>query len=335
MKGITLSELCAEMERIAPLRYAEDWDQVGLLIEPLRKRRIKRVLLTIDLTQPVMDEAKRIGVEIIVAYHPPLFRPLARLRPDDAKQRIALEALAAGIAVYSPHTALDAAPGGVNDWLVGLLPKGSSRSLQPRAIHPGGYQHRICIQSPSVEARGLSASLEPQAILRDEDDALEFFLSEAAWRQLGPRLRSESVTRIELADVPMPECGQGRIVTLAKPLGVEALIRRIKKGLGLRRLRAAIAPRHAAGEELESIALCAGAGASVIGGSPADLYWTGEMRHHDVLEAVEAGRSVVLCEHSNTERVYLPQLAETLETAFDSRVEFLQSEEDAEPLQIV
>jgi dinuclear metal center YbgI/SA1388 family protein len=76
------------------------------------------VLLTIDLTTAVAAEAVAVRADLVVAYHPPIYKPLAALTAADAKQSALLRLAAAGIAVYSPHSALDAAPSGLADWLV-------------------------------------------------------------------------------------------------------------------------------------------------------------------------------------------------------------------------
>ena len=85
----------------------------------------------------------------------------------------------------------------------------------------------------------------------------------------------------------------------------------IKRHLGLRQVRIATSQANGAADgTISSIALCPGAGGSVLTKTEADLLWTGEMRHHDVLAAQARGQHVVLCEHSNTERGYLPVFAE-------------------------
>ena len=66
----------------------------------------------------LIAEAKAYGADLVVAYHPPIFKALSRLDAEDATQRRVLAALAAGFVVYSPHTALDAAAGGLADWLI-------------------------------------------------------------------------------------------------------------------------------------------------------------------------------------------------------------------------
>lgn len=111
-----LRDLLGVLERIAPLRYAERWDNVGLLAgDPAVP--VERVLLTIDLTHAVLDEAVQGHARLVVAYHPPIFAPLKRIRHDGVVHRSIRE----GLAVWSPHTAFDVAPGGTNDMLADAL----------------------------------------------------------------------------------------------------------------------------------------------------------------------------------------------------------------------
>ena len=260
-----LPEVVAALEEIAPLAWAAEWDNVGLLLEPPGRARVARVLLAIDLSPAVLEEAQRSRAELIVAYHPPIFAPLSRITCSAPLQRALLACVQAKIAVYAPHTALDAAPDGVNDWLAGGVGAGA-RSAIGRAP-----QH-------------------------------------------------ESAP---------PEVGFGRAVVLDAPVSRAALLRRVKAHLGVAHLRVAAPER---GAPLQRILVCAGAGGSVLAGAAGDAYVTGEMRHHDVLAAVARGVTVVLSEHSHTERGYLPILARRLRGALQGDVAVRVSRADREPL---
>lgn len=160
MMSIKLDQLVAAMQRIAPLQYAEPWDNVGLLVEPARPRRIKRVLLTIDLTEPVMDEAIDGAMDAIIAYHPPIFDPLKRLTTGSARQRTIGRAMEKRIAIYSPHTALDAVPGGVCDWLCeGLGPIRQTRPIEPGQTSNSGLSRKLVVFVPVDHVDRLRAAL--------------------------------------------------------------------------------------------------------------------------------------------------------------------------------
>ncbi len=276
--AISLKKLLSTLEAIAPLELAEDWDNVGLLVEPTKPRKISRVFLTIDLTEHVLDEALRGGADAVIAYHPPIFGGLQRLTRRTSGERIVVRSIEAGLAVYSPHTALDAAGGGVNDWLADGLGEGARQALEPKELSS------------------------------DVEDSV-----------------SEGRTVI----------GQGRVLELERAATLTTIVGRVKKHLGLAKVRVARAPEHRASTKLSSIALCAGAGGSVICGVEADVYWTGEMRHHDVLAANAQGRSVILCDHTNTERGYLAVLRKRLVRELGRDVKVGVSRRDRDPLEII
>jgi dinuclear metal center YbgI/SA1388 family protein len=112
------------VESIAPPELAENWDNTGLLIEPLQSKEISTVLLCIDCTEAVAREAVRKKADAVIAYHPLFFGGLKSLTKTSPQARAAIRMIQSNIAVYSPHTALDAAPGGVNDWLADSLGEG-------------------------------------------------------------------------------------------------------------------------------------------------------------------------------------------------------------------
>jgi dinuclear metal center YbgI/SA1388 family protein len=258
-----LQSIIQTLEDIAPLSLAEEWDNVGLLINPLKPRNIKKILLTIDLTEAVADEAIAGKADLIMAYHPILFRPANRLNAENAYDRTVMKLIQKNIAVYSPHTALDSVIGGVNDWLADGVGEGEVTVLQP----------------------------------------------------------------LENSDA-----GQGRLVTLKKPVKLKTMTDRIKKYLGLKSVRIASPAEDA---PISTVALCAGAGTDAFKGIQADCYLTGEMSHHNALAATLSGSHVILCEHTNTERGYLPIFGKILKKALGEDVDIQCSEIDADPIQII
>lgn len=355
---------------IAPLNYAEEWDNVGLLIEPTRPKPVQRLLLTIDLTDAVFDEALLLKAQCIVAYHPPIFKPIARVAG-----RIA-QLLEQGIAVYSPHTALDAAPGGVNDWLASGLGRGRIEPIQPGA-HPDDNTHKVVVFTPVDHVDTMRAALSEagagiigaytQCAWGTEGTG-SFLGDDTTHPAIGKKNQLEHIQEVRLETVcpesalphvaraisehhpyeepawdvyalhpkPGPGIGQGRLLHLSKWTTLATIVRRAKKHLGLKQVRLAAAPQHENFDTLiGSIALCAGAGGSVLAGQSAAVYLTGEMRHHDILAANRRGASVILTDHTNTERPYLPVLADRLTDMLNGKVDIRISRCDADPLRIV
>src|SRR5438552_2414256 len=114
-----LSDLIAALEGIAPTRHAESWDNVGLIVgDPAQT--VSRAMLTIDYTDAVAREAQEQRCEAVVAYHPPIFDGLKRITANGATSLIH-DAIHRGVALYSPHTALDVAEGGTNDMLADAI----------------------------------------------------------------------------------------------------------------------------------------------------------------------------------------------------------------------
>jgi dinuclear metal center YbgI/SA1388 family protein len=125
-KSLKVEDLAALLGQLVPLRYAEPWDNVGLLAgDP--DQEIQSVLLTIDLTLAVVDEALEKGCQMVLCYHPPIFEGLKRIPTNTPVGR----ALSSGIALYSIHTAFDAVVGGVNDALAAGLGLCQVEPLRP------------------------------------------------------------------------------------------------------------------------------------------------------------------------------------------------------------
>jgi len=139
---MNLRDMVQTLEEIAPLRLAEAWDNVGLLAGDPRQP-VRRVLLTVDLTRAVLAEAKKTQAQLIVAYHPPIWEPLQHIVPGPGPSGLMLELVRNGLAVYAPHTAWDAARGGVNDLLAKALGLKEARVLQP-AAPPAGPPGDFC-----------------------------------------------------------------------------------------------------------------------------------------------------------------------------------------------
>lgn len=135
-----VADLVRAMESIAPPHLAEEWDNVGLLVGDPDRCIDGGVMLTIDLTEAVLDEARKSSVQAVLAYHPPLFKAIRRLhvaQGSTATQRVIHRAIESGMAIYSSHTALDAATGGITDWLAdGMQGDGASGGGDRRALKP-------------------------------------------------------------------------------------------------------------------------------------------------------------------------------------------------------
>jgi len=364
---LRVQQVCDVLAQIAPPELAAEWDNVGLLIgDPARP--VRRALLTIDLTAAVLAEARRQRAEMVLAYHPPIFRPLNRLTPQEAP--VVYEAARSGLAVYSMHTALDAAPGGTNDVLAEVV-----GIVQPRPLEPSvqsGYRKLTVFVPPGDLDRVAEAAFQAGAGRIGSYDRCSFYTRGLGTFRGGPgsRPRLGRAGRFERAEefrleviVPASRLeevvsavraahsyetpavdiypleqrpagtGQGRIGPLARPAGLTAIVARLKRALGLRGLL--IAGRRRG--RYASAACCAGSCGSLFraaGRAGAELYVTGEMRHHDALAAVAAGLTVICTGHSNSERITLSRLAGRLRRALPG-LTVRVSRADRDPFEVI
>jgi len=366
-----ISEVAKTLERIAPPAYAEPWDNVGLVVGDA-VRPCRRVLLCIDLTADVLAEAKAAKAQLVMAYHPVIFKPLARLTPRAAP--IVYAAVRAGIAVYSVHTAFDAALGGANDALadaLGMAPE--RRPLQPRCAE-GAY--KVVVYAPPLELPAIQAAAfgAGAGVFGPTSEYTEcgfhtegvgtFFGADAACPAVGRKGRREAVEEVRweticprgklaavmaaitkahsyeepaidvfaMTDAPVG-VGLGRVGKLAKPVALQTMLSRIRKACGVPRLQVAGPKRRT----IATLAVSCGSAGNMYRdavAAGADLYVTGELRHHDALAAAAAGLTVACVGHSNSERLTLKALAQQLKRALP-KLGVTQSRTDRDPFKIV
>lgn len=132
-----------------------------------------------------------------------------------------------------------------------------------------------------------------------------------------------------------PQVGAGRLLQLKSGITLSDAISKVKELTELPHVRLAIGKGKEMSSEIDSVALCAGSGSSVLKGAAAGLYLTGEMLHHDVLDAAQKGISVILTNHSDSERGFLKGFSTNLQNLLDNEVQVLVSKVDRDPLETV
>ncbi|MCB9852986.1 MAG: Nif3-like dinuclear metal center hexameric protein [Phycisphaerales bacterium] len=270
-KPARVRDVCAAMECIAPTWLAADWDNVGLLVGS-EDWPAKRILLTIDLTPEVATEAIEKKTDVVIAYHPPIFRAVKQMRPDLSQQDgIAAEMLARRIAVYSPHTAIDAAEEGTNVTLARLAGIASARPFNS-AVNPS-RNCKLVTFVPADAAERVSDAIFAAGAGRIGDYSKcsfcldgsgTFFGADSTNPAVGEKGRLERVAEIRietivpmrrLSDVtvalrrahpyeepafdlypltgePLASLGQGRVGAFDKPVRLGELARQLAKRVG-------------------------------------------------------------------------------------------------------
>lgn len=155
MKKINGHEIIQLFEQFSPKGYAMEGDKIGLQIGRLNKP-VEKVMIALDVLEEVVDEAIEKKVQLIIAHHPLIYRPLQKIPTDTPSGRIIEKLIKHDIAVYAAHTNLDVAKGGVNDMLADALQLNNTEVLYPT------YQttlKKLAVFVPEENAESLKQSL--------------------------------------------------------------------------------------------------------------------------------------------------------------------------------
>lgn len=362
-----IEKIAEVVNGIADLRLAQDWDNVGLLVGDLNKN-IKNVLVTIDVTKAVVEEAKKLKADMILSYHPVIWDGLKKLTRDGGSE-VVYELVKSGICVYSIHTAYDVAAGGVNDQLAEIMgivepaaigdyvddPIGPGYKLVTfvpvdsvnkvaDAIHKAGagwignYSH-CSFRTEGVGTfkplEGSNPTIGSQGELERVDEMkIESVVAANRIEAVVDALRKAHPYEEPAFDVfrhwdVEKKMGLGRIGKIAKPTSLTTIIENIKKITGAKAV-------GVVGKEKRTVrkaAVCAGSCGKIVNNVIAagcDVYLTGEMKHHDALAAGEAGLTCLCLSHTVSERFALKKLVKQLQKELNN-VTIRLSKKDADP----
>ena len=106
-------DIISFMDKLAPASFAENWDNVGLILGS-REKEVARILLCLDVTSDVIEEAINSDVQLIISHHPLIFKKISRINEDDYKGSLLYKLIKADIGVFCAHTNLDVVECGVN-----------------------------------------------------------------------------------------------------------------------------------------------------------------------------------------------------------------------------
>jgi dinuclear metal center YbgI/SA1388 family protein len=339
-----------------PPAEAASWDHVGLQVgDP--DWPVARVLVALDVTAAVIDEASAVPGTLVLAHHPLLFRPLASLTPTSAAGRTALHAATARVAVAAAHTNLDVARdgAGTSDPVADVLGLTGRRPLTSELRDGDRVKLVTFVPDEAVDAvldavatagAGTIGDYERCAFRVDGHGTFRPrpgarpYSGEVGQVAVEPEARVElEVPRRRLGDVvralrdahPYEEVaydlvpllagadvGFGIVGDLPRPRTLAEVAEAVRAGLPAPHLRVA----GDLDREVRTVATVGGAGDSLIGAALAagvDTYITGDLRHHVTLDALEQGLTLVDAGHHATEAASLPAWIERLRDLASSR----------------
>lgn len=342
-KGQTVIQL---MEKFAPKSLAVENDKIGLQLGTLDKE-ITQVLVALDVTHEVVDEAIASGANLIVAHHAIIFRPLANLRTDTPMGALYEKLIKNDIAVYISHTNLDVAEGGMNDWmadLVGIaeskpLEELQSESLFKLVVYVPASHHRSVLDAILAAGAGVigdyshcSFSSEgtrtflpgsgtnphigsPGRLERAEEIRIETVLTEsvrakAVQAMIKAHPYEEVAYDLYALEKKGKAYGLGRIGKLAEPKTLAELTEVVKKGFDVPAARVVGDPDHL----VKKAAVLGGSGSRYIHHAirqGADVLITGDIDYHTAHDALMAGLSIIDPGH-NSEKIMKQEVAKRL-----------------------
>lgn len=326
-----LGHVVDALNRAYPPGLAESWDAVGLVCGD-RADPVTSALVCVDVTDDVVEHALAHGVDLIVAHHPLLLRGVESVAAHTPKGRVLHRLIKGGCALYSAHTNADKVVGGVSDALADVLGLQHTRPLQPEPTAPldkwvvmvpegnadqvteamfgagaGALgEYRDCMWTvvgtgqflPLERARPALGAVG--ALTRVDEERVEMVAPKRVRGEVLAALRGAHPYEEPAFDVFEQvrfdgDVGLGRVGSLAAPMSLREFVAHASAVLP----RAAW-PIRAAGDPdatVSTVAVCGGAGDSLIGAATAagaDVYLTGDLRHHVVDEALRAGSPALI-----------------------------------------
>lgn len=345
-------EIIDLMEKLAPSNLAESWDNVGLQIGNLEDD-IKKILVTLDLTEKVVDEAIEGDMDLVIAHHPFIFKGIKNITMDDAKGRIISKLIKHDISLYVSHTNMDIADGGLNDMLAKKLQLENIKVLSPSereqlykiaVFVPEGYEDVVRAALGDAEAGwignyshctfqtkgigtfkplagaepfiGKVANLEKVDEYRIETIVTQKHLSNTINKMIEAHPYEEVAYDVYPLELEGKVSGLGRIGTLDSPMYVEEFIEKVKDILKLDTIR--IAGRKK--DKIQKISLCTGSGMDYMmdaAKKSADVYITGDVKYHEAQMAEDLNILLIDGGHYPTEVIFIDGVKAYLDKEID------------------
>jgi len=316
---LTVREITAYLETIAPLSYQESYDNSGLLLGSY-KMFVNKVIITLDVTEKVLEEAIAEGANLVIAHHPLIFKGLKKITDGTEVERTVSKAIKNDIAVYALHTNLDNIAQGVNRKLAEKLMLRDLQVLMPQkgtlkklvTFVPKDYTEKVC---SALFAEGAGNIGNYSNCSYQMEGRGTFLPGDNAQPSIGKKHQLESVieNRIEVifpahkeknivaalkAMHPYEEpaydlislnninenVGAGMIGTISPAMEEKAFLLFVKEKLNLEVIR------HSplCGAKVEKVAICGGAGSFLLKeaiSQQAAVFITGDFKYHEFFEA--------------------------------------------------
>lgn len=333
---VTAKQIIESMERWAPPHYAESWDNVGLMVGS-KQREVSKIITSLDITPEVVDYAISEQAQMIISHHPFIFKGIKSLNLDSPQGHVIEKLIKNDIVVYSAHTNLDIAEGGLNDMLAsrlglvnvkGFVPTGADTLYKITTFVPVDAADAVRDAMAKAGAgrignyEACSFSFTGEGRFRGNDESHPVVgeagsltvLPEVAINVIVDSNHKQAVIEAMKAAHPYeevayevfamhePNMGRtlGRVGELPESMDFESFREHIQESLPHANVRFGGIKK----ETVKIVALCSGGGAEFIKNAiKADAYVTGDLKYHDAQLAKELGVLVVDAGHFGTEEI--------------------------------
>lgn len=318
-KFMTIKDITQFIESIAPLAFQESYDNAGLLIGK-GGDEVSGVLIALDITEDVLNEAIAKKLNLVIAHHPVVFSGLKRFNDRNYIERCVAKAIKNDIAIYAAHTNLDSVFGGVNSKICEKLGLQNCRILSPVS----GFLKKLVTFVPVADAEKVRVALfEAGAGNIGNYDSCSFNLNgqgtfrgnELTNPYVGEKneLHTENEIRVETIfpkhiqsrvisallkahpyeevaydiyplDNDFEQVGVGMIGELAEPADEIHFLKELKQTFGCKVVR----HTELLGKPIRKVAVCGGSGSSYLGkaiSQKADVFITGDFKYHQFFDA--------------------------------------------------
>jgi len=349
LQMIRIKDITDHLDNLAPVAYAESYDNVGLLVGE-KENEVTSVLVSLDCTEEVVKEAIKLGSNLIVSHHPIIFKGLKSLTGKNYVERTVMLAIRNDIALYAIHTNLDNISHGVNKRISDIIGLKETTILQPKS----GALQKITFFVPVVQAHAVTEALfaaggGSQGLYSECSFRLNgkgtFKPLEGSVPFLGEIGNREEVdeTRVELmyptylnsrirkalkAAHPYEEVafyqedlanenqylGSGMIGELPEPTDVLDFLTKVKSKMQVKVIR----HTRISNKLVKKVAVCGGSGSFLLGAAKragADVFITADFKYHEFFDAED---SIVIADigHYESEQFTIDLLAEAIREKF-------------------
>lgn len=347
---IQVKDIINYLEEWAPLAYQETYDNAGLILGD-STAIVTGVLICLDITEAILQEAKERNCNLIIAHHPIIFKPIKKITGNTYVERCIIQAIKQNLSIYILHTNLDNILHGVNEcmarqlglrsWqvlfpksntlqkLVAFLPSSVLAQVQ-KALHQTGTGYVTSISTSFLQPNNLADQYKQQSCQLKEyklEIVIPAYLSTKVEEAL--KIYPEIEYEIQNLENVNSTVGSGIIGELPQPFDNQQFLSYVKGKMNLTLIRHSVYTK----KNIKKVALCGGAGIFLLSEAikqGADAFITADVKYHDFFDA--QGRLLIAdIGHYESEIAIKSSIYNKLSKKF-SNIVLLESTVDTNPV---